>query len=243
MLTIFESNFQESSDPVFNILINETNNLINYEDEEIFNPIEINSFDDYFEIFEFVVDNFHDTNSFLFEQVFFEAEDEENQKKRNLSLLGSAREKVKNFFGRIKNKVSNTKLGRRVFDGKFKNAVMSKMSSNHLNGYNDYTPDDIKQMVTKYYRLDPHLDRNKIDKLTAKHTNPDSLSNQYRKIKTDMHRGTLIGLTMAGLAKNPIEFQKLKQPNPRKFAFKALHNVQKNTFNKFAKDIRKMKKA
>ena len=129
MLTIFESNVDELSDPIFDALINETNNLINYEDEEISNPIEINSFDDYFEIFEFVVDNYHDTNSFLFEQVFFEnsfffengsltiynptnhdirdisqrttydpssSSSNKQDKTRNLSLLGTAREKVKN---------------------------------------------------------------------------------------------------------------------------------------------------
>lgn len=247
MPTIFESNVDELSDPIFDALINETNNLINYEDEEISNPIEINSFEDYFEIFEFVVDNYHNTESFLFEQVFFESSifiennslvlynptnydvgnvrqtntydpsssssSNKQDKQRNLSLLGTAREKVKNFFGRIKNKVSNTKLGRRIFNGKFKTAVHSKVFSNSMNGKSKDTMADIHKMVAKYYKLDPISDHDKIRKLANKHGNPKTFSGQRRIGRGMIALGTLSGLRSHAMQKNKDEAEKLWESN------------------------------
>lgn len=89
--------------------------------------------------------------------------------------------------------IKNSNLGRRVFDGKFKDAVITKAARNGMNNKADQTGSDVSTMVAKYHRLDPSNanDNVKIHKLTSKYLNPNSVSNMYRKAKMSLNNGSL----------------------------------------------------
>lgn len=86
--------------------------------------------------------------------------------------------------------IKNSNLGRAIFNGKFKDAVITKAARNGINNKADQTGSDVSNMVAKYHRLDPANmnDKVKINKLTSNYLNPNSVSNMYRKAKLALTR-------------------------------------------------------